>query len=675
MERGFRWVRRCAAVLVWLALPLFLSGCIFTRFLGVGGNNGTGRSLAVEVKASSVNLVVGSHDVATLTAFVKENGRDLVVDGSEIRWQLSDSSIAQLSASTGRQVTLTALQAGVVSVTASYGSVRSNPVVISVAGPVVLFLETFDNVPDGTNIRNDQSALDNPGSFSRDEMSGTVTVRGGVAELGSQRVAFLVPGLAEAVEPVLRVTIKNDSGSGIPVAGLKLAVGNRYSTGGAVGGDGYRAHGEYPIDHSDFRMVEIPLNTEHTHTGTIQLRGIVGSSSTAGLFIDEIEVVDLLGGSTPGPGDGGPGGGDDGGDQGGGSGSQPPPVPSTPPPPVIDDAYFGLVGYASLNGGVTGGEGPNSRVVFIDNGRDLVDELYANERRHKGDKKYGDPVPLVIYITGKITLANTGVGKIDIKDQKDVSIIGYRDLGELDGVGIKLTRAENVIIRNLTIHHVRNGDTKDGIEIDDSKFIWIDRNTIYNDLVSDVDYYDGLLDIKNGARYITVSWNVFHSNAKGLLVGHTDSDSKPPDKITYHHNHFYNLNTRVPLIRHAEVHMFNNVIQDIVGSGTNVRMGARVRIENNWYENVGSGNRDSHAGYIEGPIGWWYGSPQTGYWEVIGNKFVNNPVNEYQSTTTMAIPYDYSMALNSAERARELVLDYAGAGSPSLDGIWPDWAP
>src|SRR5690606_4174426 len=69
MERGFRWVRRCAAVLVWLALPLFLSGCIFTRFLGVGGNNGTGRSLAVEVKASSVNLVVGSHDVATLTAF------------------------------------------------------------------------------------------------------------------------------------------------------------------------------------------------------------------------------------------------------------------------------------------------------------------------------------------------------------------------------------------------------------------------------------------------------------------------------------------------------------------------------------------------------------------------------------------------------------------------------
>ena len=59
--------------------------------------------------------------------------------------------------------------------------------------------------------------------------------------------------------------------------------------------------------------------------------------------------------------------------------------------------------------------------------------------------------------------------------------------------------------------------------------------------------------------------------------------------------------------------------------------------------------------------------PQTGDWEVIGNIFVDCPVSEYESTTTVHIPYDYGMALNDAERAKELVLMYAGAGSPSLE--------
>lgn len=655
-------MRRCLAGLVWLAIPFLLTGCVFGNLFG---KRPTEAGRTIEIAASSTSLVMGSQETATLTAVVKENGKDLIVDEDEIEWKVSDPTLAQLSASTGRQVTLSAFGAGTVSVTASFGSVTSRPLLISITEPVevVLFRETFDKIPGGTNIRNDRSSLDNPDSFDRDRISGTIVVKGGAMELGSQRLAIHIPGLASALQPVLRVTIKNDGGAGIPVSNLKLAVGNRYSTSGAVGADGYRAHGEYPIDHADFRLLEIALNTAHTHTELINLRGIVGTSGTEGLVIDAIEVVDRAGGIPPGPGD----------DQPGGPGQPGQPDPDdpptyTPPPDVIADAYFGLVGWASLNGGTTGGEAPNSRVVYIDNGRDLVEELYANERRHKGDRNYGDPVPLIIFITGTITKENTGERKIDIKDQADVSIIGLDDLGEFDGIGIKLTRARNIVIRNLTIHHVRGPE--DGIEIDSSSNVWIDRNTFYNELVSNVDFYDGLLDIKNGSKYITVSWNVFHSNAKGLLVGHTDNDSNPPDKITYHHNHFYNLNTRVPLIRHAEVHLFNNVIEDIVGSGTNVRMGAKVRIENNYYENVGSGARDSHAGQIEGPIGWWYGSPQTGYWEVLNNVFVNNPVNEYESTTALTIPYDYGVALNSAERARELVLEYAGAGSPSLSGLW-----
>ena len=122
----------------------------------------------------------------------------------------------------------------------------------------------------------------------------------------------------------------------------------------------------------------------------------------------------------------------------------------------------------------------------------------------------------------------------------------------------------------------------------------------------------------------------------------------------------------MPLIRYATVHLFNNYFHNIDGSGINCRNGAQVKIENNYFDNVGSGTVDSHAKQVQGPIGWWYGGSQTGYWEVSGNKFVNCPVSNYSSTTTVNIPYDYSMALNSADRARELVIKYAGAGSPSL---------
>ncbi|MGB4614737.1 MAG: pectate lyase, partial [Limnochordia bacterium] len=116
----------------------------------------------------------------------------------------------------------------------------------------------------------------------------------------------------------------------------------------------------------------------------------------------------------------------------------------------------------------------------------------------------------------------------------------------------------------------------------------------------------------------------------------------------------------------ATVHLFNNYFHNIVESGINVREGGKARIENNYFENVGSGNPNPKTGMIEGPIGWWYNDTK-GDWEVIGNIFVDCPVSEYESTTTVHIPYDYGMALNDAERAKELVLMYAGAGSPSLE--------
>ena len=78
------------------------------------------------------------------------------------------------------------------------------------------FIETFDNVPDGTNIRHGDGkppvqSLDNPDSFLRENISGTMTVTGGVLQVNDQHLAFIVPGLADAVRPVLIITLRSDT--------------------------------------------------------------------------------------------------------------------------------------------------------------------------------------------------------------------------------------------------------------------------------------------------------------------------------------------------------------------------------------------------------------------------------------------------------------------------------
>ena len=208
-------------------------------------------------------------------------------------------------------------------------------------------------------------------------------------------------------------------------------------------------------------------------------------------------------------------------------------------------ADFSLKGFASLNGGTTGGEG--GQTVTVTTGDQLLAAL----------KNKSPNTPLKIYVNGTITTSNTSASKIDIKDVSDVSIVGSGTKGELKGIGIKVWRANNVIIRNLKIHEVAKGD-KDAISIEGpSKNVWVDHNELYHSLNVDKDYYDGLFDVKKDAQYITFSWNYVHDAWKSMLMGNSDSDNSNRT-ITFHHNWFNNLNSRVPAFRFGEGHIYNN---------------------------------------------------------------------------------------------------------------------
>src|SRR5690606_34915257 len=181
-----------------------------------------------------------------------------------------------------------------------------------------------------------------------------------------------------------------------------------------------------------------------------------------------------------------------------------------------------------------------------------------------------------------------------IKEVDNVTLEGAP--GSSANFGIKINRAKNVIVRNMTIGLLPGGGDSDAITIEgngtngDVEHVWIDHNDLFSDTKDDCDgagdtEFDGLIDIKKGARYITISYNYIHDHQKTGLLGSSDSDDM--DRyVTFHHNWYENVVSRTPLHRFGYVHLFNNYFDRILGSGINVRMGGVALIEANYFENA-----------------------------------------------------------------------------------------
>ncbi|HEX2927306.1 MAG TPA: dockerin type I domain-containing protein [Ruminiclostridium sp.] len=331
---------------------------------------------------------------------------------------------------------------------------------------------------------------------------------------------------------------------------------------------------------------------------------------------------------------------------------------------AADNNLFNPIGFATMEGGTAGGTGGSEITVKS-----------LSELKNAMSQKKDDTKPLIVKIDGKIT----GSEAVGVKDLQNLTIVGVGKNGELDGVGLNIVRSKNVIVQNLKIHHTLA--PTDCIGIENSNHIWVDHCELYNMIGDcngdgkvdtkgdisggDIDWYDGLLDCKNDSSYITVSWNYLHDSFKTSLVGSSDSDNYDR-RMTYHHNLFENCKERLPSYRFGTGHIFNNCFIDVWNSAVNSRMGAKLRVEGNYFENVGSGSVNEDSGLAAGPIGS-YSSEEIGYWDVKDNTFVDCKGNQpTTSTCSYTPPYQYSSALTPVGEVKALVTQYAGVGK--LDG-------
>lgn len=324
------------------------------------------------------------------------------------------------------------------------------------------------------------------------------------------------------------------------------------------------------------------------------------------------------------------------------------------------------IGYAAMNGGTTGGFGAEvvEEVVLSEywpgSGFDSPGEaMYQLLYEHKGAPANEG---LVVYVDETITPDQLSHEDMRLEKVQNVSILGVGDSGEFDGVGINLIEADNIIIRNLTIHHVADG-TGDGIAVQrDSDNVWIDHNEIYNQFDGvEKDVYDALLDVRKGSEYVTISWNYMHDAWHNGLTASSDSEGEAGDLITYANNWIENTSSRNPLVRYSDVHMLNNYFLDVAETGINARMGAQVLVEGNYFENVGTGEVDEETGDVHGPVGWFYGSPEPGFWNLVDNVYAGTtPYEHLESTTDFTVPYEYTAL--SPEEAKTQAMQNTGVG-------------
>ncbi|THH41820.1 pectate lyase family protein [Neolewinella litorea] len=295
--------------------------------------------------------------------------------------------------------------------------------------------------------------------------------------------------------------------------------------------------------------------------------------------------------------------------------------------PIALPGQEGPIGWASLNGGTTGGEG--GETVTVSTRAGLVAQLQGS-------------APRVILVQDTIELNRYERVKVyGNKSLRGVTPDAMIRYGGLEVVG------NNVIIQNLSIGDSYDGDwlgkthSTDGITVYGQN-VWIDHCWMYAAA-------DGLLDIRSGngmdADYITVSNCRFSDHNKVSLIGSSDEqvESRGHLRTTYYNCWFdgtsgKGLSQRMPRTRFGDVHVLNTYFEDIASYCIAANFESRLVVENNYFRN----SRNPHSVGDQGrgirepelvSIGNIYDG-STGRREAGGDAFV--PANYYSYTPLFA---------------------------------------
>ncbi len=226
-----------------------------------------------------------------------------------------------------------------------------------------------------------------------------------------------------------------------------------------------------------------------------------------------------------------------------------------------------------------------------------------------------DGTPLIVRIIGNVK-APSGLTAYDstdfggsvgdngfmarMKSGKDITIEGVGSDAVIDGWGFHFmcesaapTFGKSFEVRNIAFRNVPEDCIgMEGVQEKSSlsapvERCWIHNCEFYvpkisNPAESDKAEGDGACDFKRG-QYFTNSYCYYEGYHKTNLVGASDDNMQY--HLTYHHNYWKNCESRGPLARQANIHMYNNIFENQSSYCMNPRANAYIFSEYNVFTN------------------------------------------------------------------------------------------
>ena len=184
-----------------------------------------------------------------------------------------------------------------------------------------------------------------------------------------------------------------------------------------------------------------------------------------------------------------------------------------------------------------------------------------------------------------------------ISNVKNVTVEGIGEDARIFQWGFTWGNCNSIEIRNLTFEDYtedacsfEGNQDKTVIEEFTSRYLWVHNNTFlegrnYWDVCPEQDKHegDGATDFK-GTANVTISYNHYFENHKTGLVG--SGEKSMSANLTFHHNWYEHCNSRLPMARQANMHMYNNLYDGSTGTNMSLRDNAYAFIENCYFLNA-----------------------------------------------------------------------------------------
>ncbi len=180
---------------------------------------------------------------------------------------------------------------------------------------------------------------------------------------------------------------------------------------------------------------------------------------------------------------------------------------------------------------------------------------------------------------------------LEVKGSKNITIEGIGTDAEIFQFGIGFEESSSIEIKNLTFtgypEDALNFLGGDRADLAQHSRYWVHNCTFnrgYNawDISGERDKYagDGSVDFNNVSN-LTLAYNVFNNSKKSMLFG--SSDSQACMNMTMHHNHFYKVESRLPLGRNVNIHSYNNYFEGC-GNCHDLRKNSYIFSEANYFK-------------------------------------------------------------------------------------------